>query len=352
MKKIIVILSLFICFSCSSVKAQNYKTHKVKEGETVESIAKQYNMSTSDIYKLNPDARRKLRPNAILIIPKERTTAGTTTTIETRTTETTPTVTNVADSTKQEQTVEKIFERYINHRVHRKETLYGLSKTYNVTEEDIKKHNKFLYANNLKKGDKLKIPVFKKIIRLAPVEATTKTYEVKPKEGKWRIAYKYGISVAELEALNPQLDSILQPGQIINIPNLEADRVKMVDDQYSYYTVLPKEGFYRLKIKTGMEQAELEQLNPGLAESGLKVGMILKVIYNEALNTETSDAVIDDLDEIVDLSKKELDRSLKNIVIMLPFNTNKMKSDAVLDIKQKIRSDKTWSITLDFYSEC
>ncbi|WP_044399586.1 LysM peptidoglycan-binding domain-containing protein [Lacinutrix sp. Hel_I_90] len=356
MKKIIVILSLFICFSCSSAKAQNYKTHKVKAGETVESIAKQYNMSTSDIYNLNPDARKNLRPNAILIIPKERTTPKT---VETETTTsgpattgaattTTPTTSTATDSTK--QTVEKIFDRYINHRVHRKETLYGLSKEYNVTEEEIKKHNKFLYANNLKKGDKLQIPVFKKIIRLAPAEATTKTYEVKPKEGKWRIAYKYGISVSELEALNPEMDAILQPGQIINIPNLEAEKIKMVDEQYSYYTVLPKEGFYRLKIKTGMEQAELEQFNPGLAESGLKEGMILKVMYNEAIDAESTGAVIDDLAEIVDLSQKEFDRSVKTIAIMLPFNTNKVNSDSVLDIKKQIKTDRTLSIALDFYS--
>jgi ABC-type branched-subunit amino acid transport system substrate-binding protein len=219
-----------------------------------------------------------------------------------------------------------------------------------VTEDEIKKHNKFLYANNLKKGDKLQIPVFKKIIRLAPVEAVSKTYEVQPREGKWRIAYKYGISVSELEALNPEMDEVLQPGQIINIPNLEAEKIKMVDEQYSYYTVLPKEGFYRLKIKTGMEQAELEQFNPGLAESGLKEGMILKVMYNEAIDAETSGAVIDDLAEIVDLSQKEFDRSVKSIAIMLPFNTNKVNSESVLDIKKQIKSDRTLSIALDFYS--
>lgn len=331
MKKIIFILSLIICFSCNSVKAQNYKTHKVKEGETVESIAGLYKIPASTIYKLNPDAKKALKPNDILIVPKAKTVTTSTTASQT-------------------QTVEKIFDRYIKHKVKRKQTLYSLSKKYNVTEDEIKKHNKFLYANNLRKGDKLKIPVFKKIIKLAPAEPVTKTYMVKPREGKWRIAYKYGITVPELEALNPDMSEVLQPGETINVPDLEAASVKDVDEQYSYYKVLPKEGFYRLKIKTGLAQSELEALNPGLAESGLKEGMILKVTYNEALDAEVVAGVIDNVSDIMDLSKKDLDLSIKNIAIMLPFNTNKTNSDSIFDIKQQIKKDRTLSISLDLYS--
>ena len=36
-------------FSCASAKAQNYKTHKVQAGETLEQIAKQYNVSKSSV---------------------------------------------------------------------------------------------------------------------------------------------------------------------------------------------------------------------------------------------------------------------------------------------------------------
>ena len=46
-----------------------------------------------------------------------------------------------------------------------------------------------------------------------------KEYFVKPKEGKWRIAYKYGISIELLEMLNPNIGSILQVGQQIAVPN-------------------------------------------------------------------------------------------------------------------------------------
>ena len=39
-------LSLVLMFNCASTKAQNYKTHKVKVGETIEAIAKQYKVTS------------------------------------------------------------------------------------------------------------------------------------------------------------------------------------------------------------------------------------------------------------------------------------------------------------------
>ena len=244
MKKIIYILSLLVILSCATANAQKYNTHRVKSGETVESIAKEYKVSTSDIYKLNPDSREKLSPNSILIIPK----AGTVSTATTTTPE-------------KEKVVEKTFDKYVKHKTRRKETLFSISQKYDIEIEELKKHNKFLYANNLKKGDRLQIPVYKKVIKYVDVASNLNTkYTVQPKDGKWRIAYKYGITVEELEALNPGMSGMLKSGQIINVPNLETEAVKVVDEKYSYYKVLPKEGFYRLKVKSGLEQSEVRRL--------------------------------------------------------------------------------------------
>ncbi len=318
---------LMLSFSCVSTQAQNYKTHKVKSGETVESIAKRYDVSASTIYALNPDARKKLKPNAVLLIPEPQSN--------------TPKVTTI-----------KELKEFIKHKVRRKETLYSLSKKYNVTQDEIKKHNTFLYANNLRKGDRLEIPVFKTITKIEEVDDVAKAYTVKPKEGKWRIAYKYGITVQELEALNPDMGTVIQPGQTIKVPNLETKTIKEVDEAYSYYTVLPKEGFYRLRIKTGSDKETLEKLNPGLAESGLKEGMILKVPYDTKLTggTETLGVLGDTLRSNVELSNRILDEETKNIAIMLPFKLNKVNIDSVADTKEFIKNDRATAISLDFYS--
>jgi len=222
MKQILYMFTVLICFSCSTAKAQNYRTHKVKSGETLEAIAEKYKVTKRHILELNPDAKNGIKKNTVLIIMK----TGGTRPIKSGGVKQIP---NQTKPVKFEQKKEvKELTGYKKHKVRRKETLYSLSKKYNVTEAEIKKYNTFLYANNLRKGDRLQIPIFKtKMVMEAP---KTVQYTVLPKEGKWRIAYKYGITVPELEALNPGLAEVLQPGQTVNVPNLEADKVKTVDN--------------------------------------------------------------------------------------------------------------------------
>ncbi|WP_344789561.1 PBP1 and LysM peptidoglycan-binding domain-containing protein [Postechiella marina] len=318
MVKIFSVFCLIYLLNISTVQAQNFSTHQVKKGETIEALAKRYNVSLSQIYSYNPDAKEGLKPNTILIIPKSKTPQ--------------PKVTEI-----------KELQGFKEHKTKRKETLYSLSKKYNVLEEDIKKYNKFLYANPLRKNDKIQIPIFK-ITEVVEEVKTNKTYTVLPKEGKWRVAYKFGITVKELEELNPDMGEVLQPGQKINVPNIDAAKEKTVDEKYSYYKVLPKEGFYRLKLKLGIEQAELEKLNPGLKESGLKAGTILKIPFNKAV------AATEDRKENVDLATSITDFSTKHIAVMLPFRLNRVDFDSISGTKNSITRDPYLRASLDFHS--
>ncbi|HZW63209.1 MAG TPA: LysM peptidoglycan-binding domain-containing protein [Flavobacteriaceae bacterium] len=316
-----VILFLAVIACNYALYAQNYQTHKVKKGETIESIAKQYLVTPYAIHQLNPDSKNELRIGSVLIIPKAI--------VETRET----------------ATIEKELTGFKEHKVKRKETLYSLSKKYEVEQDEIKKHNPKLYASNLKKGDLIKIPLYrKKIVINKPKEATTR-YTVKPKEGKWRIAYKFGITVAELEALNPNMGETLQEGQQINVPNLETQNQKQIDEAYSYYTVLPKEGFYRLKLKLGLEQEQLEKLNPELKESGLKEGMVLKIPHQANPDTTAKTVYATSLE-----SKIKPNTQQKHLAVMLPFRLNRVQMDSIQDTKQQIIHDPYLSNALDFYS--
>ncbi|MFD1615077.1 PBP1 and LysM peptidoglycan-binding domain-containing protein [Gelatiniphilus marinus] len=315
MNRFFLVLVLVFALGFTSVNAQNFSTHQVKKGETIEAIAKRYFVTPSEIYALNPDAKKELKPNTVLIIP-------------------------LSKAKKPKTVVVKELQGFKKHKTRRKETLYSLAKKYDIAEEDIKKYNKFLYADPLRKGDKLQIPIFK--ITEEIEEEPTKTYVVQPKEGKWRIAYKFGISVKELEELNPEMGEVLKDGQEIIVPNIEDEDEKEVDEKYSYYKVLPKEGFYRLKLKLGLEKEALEALNPGLAESGLKVGMILKVPFNEAISIETSNS-INLADSIVDFNSKR-------IAIMLPFRLNRVDFQSKADTKNSIVKDRYLDTSLDFYS--
>ncbi|HLW33797.1 MAG TPA: LysM peptidoglycan-binding domain-containing protein, partial [Aequorivita sp.] len=180
--------------SCGSAAQQQYTSHAVKKGETVYSIAKDYNISEATLYNLNPDARKGLKVNSILILPGKDIVGG--------------------GINKQKQRT---------HEVKRQETLYGIAQLYNVSVDDIKKLNKELYSRDLKSGETLIIPtkssqngmINPNIGGLSP---GTALYVVKPKETKFGIARKFGITLAELEDLNPDLGEELKVGAEIIVP--------------------------------------------------------------------------------------------------------------------------------------
>ncbi len=320
MKHFLFFFTIAFLLNFSVAVAQDYKTHKVQKGETIYSIAKQYSITPFDIYRLNPDAKQGIQENSVLIIP--------------------------ASSKEATDTVyENEFIGYKKHRVKRKETLYGLATKYNVTEEEIKKHNTRLYSENLRKGDRLQIPIFKKVKKLPEeLDSSIKKYAVKPSEGKWRIAYKFGITLDELNRLNPDLGETLKVGQIINVPNIADNEIRYFDEFYSYYEVLPKEGFYRLKIKLGLSQEELENLNPELRATGLKAGMVLKIPLNSFVDSENEKKTK------ISLADSINNYTAKHLVVMLPFKLHSINSDSVYDARYRLKNDKTMSRSLDFHS--
>lgn len=314
-----ILCFVIIVLTLSSAWSQNLRTHVVKAGESIQSIALFYNVTIDDIYALNPDAQNEVVLNSILVIPQ-----------------------SLVVPTEEVELKELL--SYKLYRVKRKETLSSLSRKFKVSIEDIKKHNKQLYTEPLRSKSKIYIPVFKRTTTVQSLKNTLKPYTVQPKEGKWRIAYKHGISVPELEAINPQSGPYFYEGEVINVPNIEVQTVKTIEaDNYSYYKVEPKEGFYRLKVKLGLTQSELEQLNPELKLSGLKAGMILKTPKGQSLDLVNSQF------ETEDLSQKLKDFMPKKIALLLPFKTKSIDFDSLQLAQKQIKRDGYTSISADFY---
>ncbi|MFD1064090.1 LysM peptidoglycan-binding domain-containing protein [Winogradskyella litorisediminis] len=317
-------LAIIIFVFSLSAYAQEYKTHKVKSGETIETIAKQYLVTPFDLYALNPDAKTNFAVNTILIIPSSK-------------------VTN-------QEIVEpsRTVIDYKKHKVKRKETLFGLSQQYGVSEDEIKKANPRLYSEVLKKGDRIRIPRFKTVVSKQTISNTLKKYTVQQSEGKWRIAYKFGITVPELEALNPNMNDVIQPGDELNVPNISNNEEKETTSKYNYYAVQPKEGFYRLKVKLGLTQDELEKLNPELKKDGLKEGMVLKI----PKDAEVKKKAFQDTVKVIqtDLSKTIYNRKTKRLAVLLPFRLNRIDMDSIEEVKAMMKTDRVLSTALDFHS--
>jgi LysM repeat protein len=86
------------------------------------------------------------------------------------------------------------------------------------------------------------------------------------------------MTVKELDSLNPQIAEGLKIGQEIRVRNQDLRAVLPEKDSlFNYYKVLPAEGYYRIEKKLGVSQRVLDSLNPSLTETGLQVGMILRI---------------------------------------------------------------------------
>jgi LysM repeat protein/ABC-type branched-subunit amino acid transport system substrate-binding protein len=335
MKHIIVLFLFFQMLSVSAF-AQQYKYHIVEQGETVESVARKYNVTKEEIFKLNPDARNGIRSQSKLVVP-------------------------LGKAVQEDNDKEVEFE---THRVKRKETLFSLSREYNVEIEDIRRFNKHLYSEELRRGERIRIPVgLQKPTEVAtevpnekfqtdespqnPLNLTAKEHVVLPKEGKYGISRKYNITIEELNRLNPGVDE-LRPGMVLKVSNGATEKVIEVEGGlFKYYLVEPQETLFSLTRELGISRDSLIGLNPALAE-GLKAGMVLKIPNLETPGVEASYAADED---IVNLEQRISNYDTKEIVVMLPFKLDQIEStDTTTNARAQIKKDKVMQISLDFYS--
>ena len=321
MKYLITICLLFLCF-LSFAQPKTIK-HQVEKGETVTQIARKYQVTPYDIYRLNPDAQSSLAVDTILLIP-------------------------VSEASKDPNNTNQPF---FEHIVLNQETLYGISKKWGVSIESIEKNNPRIQENGgLKIGDVLKIPNNKSFeVDAFKTKFDTLFHIVKPKETPYGVAKQYGLKVQELYDLNPEAERFFNiDDKIIIKINREAQTVvlpeKIVTPEpvKNLYVVQAKETLYKLSTKFGCSEDDILALNPSLKE-GLKAGDSI-VIPPKSLNFYSSKRSVD-LTKTLNIYKKN-----KDLMLLIPFNINKIEADSTAKIQDRLRKDQFLNMSLDFYS--
>ena len=248
-------------------------------------------------------------------------------------------------------------EKFLSHKVKKKETVFGITRKYNITESQLYEYNPLLKKIGLRKRMVLRIPVYPVVVEEVPeppleVDQNTQAYVVKPKETKWRIAYNFQMTIPELEALNPQIKKGLKEGQEIRVPivasTTESETVDPTwDSNYNYYKVLPKEGYYRIEKKIGVTQKVLHSLNPNLSASGLQAGMILRVPGEAKGELKIQDdllvgrlSLLDSLNEAHEIE----------LALLLPFKAKTIEYDSIEDTRRLLQSRNLHTLSADFYS--
>ena len=315
-KNYIFILSFLFCFNTVS---QSIESIQIDEDQKISDFLINYDITPNDFFILNPaftssrfnysklDLEKKLKSGDFIRIFES------------------------IENNKSEQI------SFIIHKIKRKQTLSEISSIYGVSENLILKYN---IEIEMKRNNILKIPVKKARINKSNVVDKLKAYTVKPKEGKWRIAYKYGISINTLENINPEIGSILKLGQKIAVPNKDEIKLNSVEEN-DYFEIQKNIQISVLEQKLGLKNNSIIKLNPGILDS-VEKGIIIKV----PVSTKTNEDVINLLkkslqDNIVDFDKKKF-------AIILPFRLDNFDYDSIQKSTPILKNDKLLNISLDF----
>ncbi|MCW3162151.1 LysM peptidoglycan-binding domain-containing protein [Chryseobacterium oryctis] len=288
---------------CMFLGVSAQKSHTVVKGDNPYNIAKRYGMTVDELLKLNPKFKDgKLAIGDVLSVKGEKSITSV------------PKTNTVAEKPKTTSTSQlgKIV-------LQPKQTIYGITKQYRISETDLRKLNPEL-DSHMKIGDEITLPLDKikkyggeqasvavtapKPVEQTKVEAPSpiadgETYVIQAKDNYYRISKQFNISQQELFAMNPGLEEKgLKPGEIIKIKKSNSNTAsessssskEKVDsgndrtsstttnatDEFVTYTVQAGDTVFSIVNKYGITIDELIALNPDLSH-GLKTGMVLKI---------------------------------------------------------------------------
>ena len=178
------------------IDGKSYYLHTVKQNETLYSISKAYNILQRDIVFHNPDALESIRIGQELKIPVEA--------------DNSPAV-NMLQSA-----------QFIYHITEKGQTVFWLTQNYNITQEELYKHNPVLEHSELQAGQVITIPKkTDETVQRAKPKIAHEVHTVKRNETLFSIAKSYNADLNEIYELNPEInpkDNRVRIGQQIKIP--------------------------------------------------------------------------------------------------------------------------------------
>lgn len=245
-KKILLIFGFFLFVLGIAQTA----THTVSKGDNPYNISKKYGMSLDELLKLNPKVKDGKLNIGDKIIVKVKT---------------------VAEKQVPKKTVSN--EAQLGFIILKpKQTLYGITKQYHISEADIRTLNPNL---EMKIGERVILPQ-NLISKYADSDAQKEIF------------------TSEIPQTEPAIvkKPVVEPSQTYTSTGVSAD-------DYITYTVQQGDTTFGIVNKLGITLDELIKLNPELA-SGLKPGMVLKIRKADQAYIKKSG------DEL-------------NVVLMLPF---------------------------------
>ncbi|MDO9152655.1 MAG: LysM peptidoglycan-binding domain-containing protein [Paludibacter sp.] len=218
-------------YPVKKINGAEYYIYTVESQEGLYSISKKFGVKQTDIADLNPEVKAGLKAGQVLIVPKI----------------------TANKATPMKTPVENI--NFTTHIVVKKQTLFSISRKYNVDIDLIKKYNPQI-EKGLQEGDTLKIPV---INNKSEKTASKNIFDIFKKKNE-------------------------NPSQVTKTDN---GTLKQGEQNYIKHTVKAKETLYSISKLYGVEIDSIIKLNPG-TETGLKTDTELKIPKSKIEETKIS----------------------------------------------------------------
>ena len=321
LKKILLVF-ITLVISCSvTISAEKlskkiignteFYCYKVKTKETIFGIAKKFNVTQDELKQYNPSINNGLKKDFVLLLPV-----------------------SLIDSRKNNNSTIQQSNPFV-HIVKKGETLYGLSKTYGVSQEDIIANNPQVRAG-LKLGQEIVIPqpsVKESANEQLNMEGNVLYHTIKQGETLYRLSKNYNISIENILKLNPGVSpENFKTGTVIkivaNAPKTEK-RETTVTVMESYIAETG-DNMKKIAKRTGVDIEDLEDANPNVGK--VKTGMTIQI---PVAKTDSVDVVVSEGNEY-ELQHNDSERIKEiydsihylnssksiNVALMLPFMLN------------------------------
>ena len=275
--------------------------------------------------------------------------------------------------------------KYYIHTVQAGETLYGLSKTYGVGEKVILENNPSI-ARGLKTAENIKIPFVADVPEPKSDKKLRKTFDfhfISKGETLYAISRQYEIPVKTILEDNPNLDPLhMRLGERILIRKKQIGSEdeagtkeqweeyrqslnSVADKGTAYHIVHPGETFYSLSRRFGITEAEFSALNGGLKPADLKAGAMVKIPAPEAGQAPASADSLQHRDSVPDAEPQAVQidfRALRaseplNVALLLPLAVDGEANGNYLEFYQgfllgldSVKTKYGRSVNVDLYN--
>jgi LysM repeat protein len=213
---------------------------------------------------------------------------------------------------------------YYIHVVKPGQTLYAISRAYNISQKEIAVENPGV-VSGIQVGQALKIPVEPNLVtgidtsEQEMVPEGKNTHKVLRGETVYSISRMYGITEALLLKANPSVEADnLRPGQRLLIPepprHQEAQEPVYNEEGFAYHKVKRRETLYSIAGYYHVTVEDIRNANPELGWGGPGAGQVIRIPLPQVIDqprsapdTATSDTLLYSLSQPLTYGYEELE---------------------------------------------